>query len=188
MTNAHSNVEEFYKKNEGAFIERWKSFLRFKSVSADSSFHKDCLECAEWFKKELESLGVVAEILTTATLPVVYGEIKGDPNKPVVLFYGHYDVQPPDPLDLWKSPPFEPEIRDEKMYARGAEDNKGQVSYFLCALEALRNLKISLPTIKFLIEGEEESGSDALHANLEKWAELAKADIMMVCDTGMIMN
>lgn len=178
--------QEYYAAHHERFVQEWKDFLRFKSISADPAYRDECLACAQWVAQHFDGLGFKAELWASDTLPLVYGVLPGNPAKPTVLFYGHYDVQPPDPLDLWHSPPFEPTIRDGRMYARGAQDNKGQVFYFLKALEALRAAGADLPTIKVLIEGEEESGSEAMHAGLDGWEQALKADVLMVCDTGVI--
>jgi acetylornithine deacetylase/succinyl-diaminopimelate desuccinylase-like protein len=176
----------YFSTHRERFLEEWKTFLRFESVSADPSCHGQCVECAQWLVSHLKTLGFSAELLATATKPLVYAMLPGDPKKQVVLFYGHYDVQPVDPLNLWESAPFEPELRNGRVYARGAQDNKGQVFYFLKAIEALRATGVALPTIKILLEGEEECGSEALHAGLHGLSEKLKADVLMVCDTGML--
>ena len=181
-----TSFQEYYASNQDRFVQEWKDFLRFKSISADEAYKADCVACAEWLERHLAGLGFQTELWPSATLPLVYGVLPGNPKKPTVLFYGHYDVQPPDPVDHWHSPPFEPTLRDGRMYARGAQDNKGQVFYFLKALEALGAAGADLPTIKVIIEGEEESGSTAIHLGLEGWAEKLKADVLMVCDTGVL--
>ena len=180
------NIQAYFKQHRDRFIEEWKTFLSFKSVSADPRYQEDCEACAGWLRSHLEGLSFSASVWSSETKPLVYAERKGNPNKPVVLFYGHYDVQPADPLDLWRSNPFEGTLREDRMYARGAEDNKGQVFFFCKALEALCNLGIDLPTVKILIEGEEESGSQALYAGLSSWGKALAADILMVCDTDML--
>jgi acetylornithine deacetylase/succinyl-diaminopimelate desuccinylase-like protein len=181
-------VSEYFARNQERFISEWKEFLSFPSVSANPAYHLDCVACAEWVAGHLRKLGFHSEIWPSDTKPLVYGILEGDPTKDVVLFYGHYDVQPPEPLELWTTPPFEPSLRDGRMYARGAEDNKGQVFFFLKAVEALRSRGAKLPTIKVIIEGEEECGSEAMHAGLHSWREALKADILMVCDTGMVAH
>jgi acetylornithine deacetylase/succinyl-diaminopimelate desuccinylase-like protein len=178
-------VHEYYRNNIERFVSEWKELLAFRSISADPSYHQECVECAAWLKQHLERIGFSAEVWESATKPVLFAERAGDPAKPAVLFYGHYDVQPVDPLELWTSEPFEGVIRDGRMYARGAEDNKGQLFFFCKALEALIASGTTLPTIKLLIEGEEESGSEALQENLAQWSERIAADVLMVCDTGM---
>ena len=177
---------DYFSSNRDRFITEWRELLAFKSISADPAFHNDCLECAAWLSRHLEGLGFKTEIWPSDTKPLIYGVLPGNPNRPVILFYGHYDVQPVDPLNLWITPPFEPTLRDGRMYARGAQDNKGQLFYFLKALEALKVTGADLPTIKVIIEGEEECGSEAMHAGLAQWEEPLKSDILMVCDTGVI--
>lgn len=177
---------EYFAMHRERFISEWKEFLSFKSISAVPEYHNDCVACADWVAAHLKKLGFHTEVWPSDSKPLVYGVLQGDPTKQVVLFYGHYDVQPPEPLELWETPPFEPTLRNGRMYARGAQDNKGQVFFFLKALEALRAQGVKLPTIKVLIEGEEECGSEAMHAGLHLWREALKADILMVCDTGMV--
>jgi acetylornithine deacetylase/succinyl-diaminopimelate desuccinylase-like protein len=179
-------VKAYFAHNRDRFIDEWREFLSFKSISADPHYQEDCEACADWLRQHLTNIGFEAQVWSSQTKPLVFAERKGNPNRPVVLFYGHYDVQPVDPLDLWRSNPFEGTIRDGRMYARGAEDNKGQVFFFCKALEALLRTGADLPTIKILIEGEEESGSEALHAGLTGWGKALSADILMVCDTDML--
>lgn len=176
----------FFTDNRERFIEEWREFLRFQSISTDPAYDAACTACAQWTVKHLSGLGFASELIQTATKPLVYATLSGVPTKPTVLFYGHYDVQPVDPLELWETPPFEPTLRAGRMYARGAQDNKGQVFYFLKAIEALRNSGVSLPTIKVLLEGEEECGSAALHAGLRAMGEKLAAQVLMVCDTSML--
>ncbi len=177
---------EYYSAHQDRFIAEWKEFLSFKSISADPAYHEQCNLCANWVRDHLATLGFSAEVWQTSSRPVVFAERVGNSKKPTILFYGHYDVQPVDPLDLWQTGPFEPEIRDGRMYARGAEDNKGQVFSYFKALEALIAVGADLPTIKIIIEGEEECGSEALHAELPTWGQRLKADVLMVADTGMV--
>lgn len=177
---------EYYSTHQERFISEWKEFLSFRSISADPAFHEHCDSCAEWVRAHLAKMGFTAEVWKTSSRPVVFAERAGNSAKPTILFYGHYDVQPVDPLDLWETGPFEPEIRAGRMYARGAEDNKGQVFSYFKALEALIATGTDLPTIKIIIEGEEECGSEALHAELPGWGQRLKADILMVADTGMV--
>ncbi len=171
---------------EERFIEEWKVFLRFPSVGADPAHHSDCSACAEWLGQHLNTMGLAAEVLETPGLPAVYAEHRTGDGVPTILFYGHYDVQPVDPVDAWTTPPFEPALRNGRLYARGAQDDKGQAFSFLKAVEALLatgQLKVNL---KVIIEGEEESGSRGLSAMLDAWRERLAADILMVADTGTI--
>ncbi len=179
-------MKAYFARHRDRFIDEWRDFLSFKSISADPHYQDDCEACAQWLRRHLENLGFVSQVWSSQTKPLVFAERKGNPSKPVVLFYGHYDVQPVDPLDLWRSNPFVGTIRDGRMYARGAEDNKGQVFFFCKALEALVATGVDLPTIKVLVEGEEESGSNALHTGLSSWGQALSADILMVCDTDML--
>ena len=182
-----ADVHKYFEANAERFVAEWRKFLAFRSISADPAYHHECVACAEWVREHIGGLGFQAEVWKSLTKPLVYAERKGNPQKQVVLFYGHYDVQPVDPLELWVSDPFEATLRDGRMYARGAQDNKGQVFFFLKAIEALIAQGVDLPTIKILIEGEEECGSEAMQTGLDGWREKLRADILMVADTGMLV-
>lgn len=179
-------IDNIFDRQQVKLLEEWKDFLRFKSISAASEFKPDCLACARWLVERLRSAGFVAELLETKTLPVVYAEFKGDPGCPEVVYYGHYDVQPVDPIDLWTTPPFEPQVREGKMYARGAQDNKGQTFYVIKALEALIHKGELKCSVRLFIEGEEETGSVGIAASLGSWRAKLKSDVLLVCDTGMM--
>lgn len=183
---SENQFREYFETEKERFIAEWKEFLSFPSISTDSTYAETCVECSNWLADHLIKLGFHSEILQTRGHPMVFAELKGAEGRPTVLFYGHYDVQPPDPLELWRSAPFKPEIRNGRMYGRGAQDNKGQVFYFIKAVEALLAHNVELPTIKILIEGEEESGSEGITAELPSLSEKVSADVLMVCDTGMI--
>jgi acetylornithine deacetylase/succinyl-diaminopimelate desuccinylase-like protein len=175
--------EEFDKCWE-AFYAELKSFLSFQSISVDPEKTADCVACAEWLADYSRRLGFVAELLPTPTgKPVVFAERRGDPSLPTVLFYGHYDVQPADPLSSWNSPPFEPDFRDNHVYARGARDDKGQIMFFLQAIETLLKRQELRCTVKLLLEGEEECGSPGLAAILDDHKSRFASDILMVSDT-----
>ena len=163
--------------------------IRIPSVSTDSNHKNDILKAAEFLKNKLKSVGATnAEVIPTAGHPIVYAEKIIDASLPTILVYGHYDVQPPDPLDLWTSPPFEPVIRNEKIYARGACDDKGQVMMQVNAFEALAGNN-SLPcNVKFMIEGEEEIGSDHLEEFVVKNKKKLDADLVMISDTDIFSN
>lgn len=180
------SAEEIRKVyDEGKSLSDWSEFLRFQSISTDPEYDGECIRCAEWLRDHLASIGLEAALLETSTKPVVYAEYcspKAD--APRILFYGHYDVQPADPLDEWTTPPFEPTLRDGRLYARGAEDNKGQVMYFVKAVEALLQEGELPVSLALVIEGEEECGSGGIGDALESWREWLRADILMVCDTG----
>jgi acetylornithine deacetylase/succinyl-diaminopimelate desuccinylase-like protein len=163
--------------------------LRIPSISADSKYKADVARCAEFVKDSLIAAGAnKAEICPTEGHPIVYGEKIIDASLPTVLVYGHYDVQPPDPLNLWTSPPFEPVIKDGKIYARGACDDKGQMFMHVKAFEAMDKNGALPCNIKFLIEGEEEVGSDHLGAFVKANKEKLKADVILISDTSMIAN
>ncbi|MDA1087457.1 MAG: M20/M25/M40 family metallo-hydrolase [Verrucomicrobia bacterium] len=180
------DLEVVFEAQRGRFLDEWQTFLRFSSISADPAHHDECLACAHWLKTHVESIGFNAQLLETESKPVVYGERRAAPGAPTILFYGHYDVQPPDPVEAWDSPPFEPAIRDQRVYARGAEDNKGQLFYVLKALETLISREALHVTVKVFIEGEEECGSSGLSRKLETWRDQLAADVLLVCDTGCI--
>src|SRR5262245_61300592 len=157
-------LTEYLEQNRDRFVDDLKSVLRIPSVSAKAEHKADCARCAQYIADQLKSLGMTrVEVVPTAGHPVVYAEWLGAPGKPTALLYGHYDVQPPEPLELWHTPPFEPTLRDGKLYARGAVDDKGQVWMHLKAIEAHMKVNGKLPVnLKVVIEGEEEVGSDNL--------------------------
>src|SRR6185437_11597435 len=174
-------------QNKQRFLDELLALLRIPSVSADSAYKDDVKRCAEAVKENMLKAGAdKAEVLPTGGHPIVYGEKIVNPSLPTILVYGHYDVQPPDPLELWHSGPFEPVIKDEKIYARGACDDKGQMFMHIKALEVMAKTN-SLPcNIKIMIEGEEEVGSSNLGKFLADNKERLKANIVLVSDTSMI--
>lgn len=178
---------EYISQNETRFLEELQAFLRIPSVSTDSHHKEDVRACANWLVDHLKKIGMpTVELHETPGHPIVYAEYLGAPGKPTYLVYGHYDVQPPDPLELWETPPFEPTIRDGKIFARGATDDKGQLFAHVKALEAHLATSGSLPVnIKLLIEGEEEVGS----VNLDNWVEAQrerlKCDAVIISDSSM---
>lgn len=178
---------EYITQNKQRFLDELLELLRIPSVSADSKYKGDVAKCADAVKESLLKAGCdKAEICPTDGHPIVYGEKMIDPSKPTVLVYGHYDVQPADPLELWDSGPFEPVIKDDKIYARGACDDKGQMYMHVKALEVMTKTNTLACNVKFMIEGEEEVGSANLGKFLEKNKEKLKADIVLVSDTSMI--
>ena len=186
-----SNVLAYIEQHHAAHIEELKDFLRIPSISTAPEHKNDVLRCAEWVASSMKGIGLEnVQIVPTAGHPVVYGEnLQAGKNAPTVLFYGHYDVQPVDPLHLWTTQPFEPTIRDGKIFARGAVDDKGQVFMQLKSLEAHLKANGSLPVnIKVLIEGEEEIGSVNLETFLREHASMLAADTVLISDTAMFAD
>jgi len=179
--------KEYQEKNKDRFLNELLELLRIPSVSAKSEHKLDMIRCAEAMKLRLLEAGAdKVEIYPTEGHPIVYGEKIIDPSKPTVLVYGHYDVQPPEPLELWKSAPFDPTIIDGKIYARGSCDDKGQVYMHVKALETLVQTNTLNNNIKFCIEGEEEVGSPNLGKFVAANKELLKADCVLISDSAMI--
>jgi len=179
--------KEYQQNHKERFLEELLGLLRIPSVSARSEHKPDMIRCAEAVKQHLLQAGLsTAQIYETLGHPVVYGEKITDASKPTVLVYGHYDVQPPDPLELWHSGPFEPVIKDGKIYARGACDDKGQFFMHVKALETMVQTNTLPVNIKFIIEGEEEIGSKNLEHFLEDHKDLLKADVVLISDTSML--
>lgn len=188
-------VKPSIEKNKDRFIRELVDWLRIPSVSADPKFKEDVLRAAEYLKAQFEKIGMEkVELLPTEGNPVVYAEKMIDPSKPTVLVYGHYDVQPADPYELWDSPPFEPVVKTTEghpqgaIFARGACDDKGQVYMHVKALEILLTNQALNCNVKVIIEGEEEVGSSNLAGFLEKYKEKLRADVILVSDTGIINN
>lgn len=179
---------KFIDENFNRFIEELKELLRIPSVSTDTAFKNDIKMCAQWLKDHLDKIGLSAtEIIQTTKHPIVYSEYIGNASAPTVLIYGHYDVQPPDPVELWKSDPFEPIIENNHIIARGAIDDKGQMFMVLKAIETLMQTKGGPGfNIKLLLEGEEECGSVSLSKFIKNNKEKLKADIALACDTAMV--
>src|SRR6202048_4424855 len=162
-------------------------FLRFQSVSADRAYKAHIDACANWLQARFQKMGLSAQMFSTPGNPVVVACNERKPGRKTVLIYGHYDVQPPDPLDLWETPPFEPVIRHERIFARGSTDNKGQIFAHLVGVEKGLQTDGDLPVnVTFLIEGEEETGSPHLEDFLRKHAAALSADIVVISDTGMV--
>ena len=179
-------------------LAEYFELLKIQTVGADPMHLRDCVQCAMWLKKWLEGIGADVQLLLpqgesvlNAPPPVVFAERPGDEGAPTVLFYGHYDVQPPDPIEEWVTPPFEPTEKDGRVYCRGAQDDKGQFFSFLCGLrDFLEEFKGSdpkkegsVPTFKFILEGQEESGSGAIAKIAADLNDRLRADVLLVCDT-----
>jgi len=179
--------KDYELANKDRFLEELLELLRIPSISARSEHKTDMVKCAEAMKLRLLEAGAdKATIYATEGHPVLYGEKIVDPAKPTVLVYGHYDVQPADPLELWHSGPFEPVIKDGKIYARGACDDKGQVYMHVKALETMVKTNSLTTNIKFCIEGEEEIGSPNLAKFVKTHKDLLKADVILISDTAML--
>ena len=174
-------------QNKESYINELKEFLKIPSISTNEENKGDMQRCAEFVAKKMKEAGLPkVEIFRTEGHPIVYGEWLGAKGKPTVLVYGHYDVQPVDPIELWKSPPFEPVIRDGKIWARGATDDKGQLFVHIKSVEAYLKVLGELPlNVKFLIEGEEEIGSPSLGKFIEKNKNLLKCDTVVISDTSL---
>lgn len=180
-------IKDYISKNKERFLSELFQWLRIPSISADSKHKEDIRKAAEFLRDKLTEAGAdKVEICETAGNPIVYAEKMIDPSLPTVLIYGHYDVQPPDPLNLWDSPPFEPAIRHEKIYARGACDDKGQAYMHVKAFETMQNLNLLSCNLKFMVEGEEEVGSDNLGTFVTQNKSKLKADVILISDTAMI--
>ncbi|MDO9510834.1 MAG: dipeptidase [Bacteroidales bacterium] len=181
------NIKNYIEENKEKFLEELFGLLRIPSISSIADHKPDMYRAAEYWKNALLQAGAdKAEIFETPGNPVTYGEKIIDPSLPTVLVYGHMDVMPVDPIDLWKSPPFEPEIRDGKIWGRGADDDKGQGFMHAKAFEYLVKNGTLPCNVKFMIEGEEEVGSPNLGKFCEQHKEMLKADVILVSDTGMI--
>jgi acetylornithine deacetylase/succinyl-diaminopimelate desuccinylase-like protein len=180
-------VIEYIEKNSSRYLEELNQFLRIPSVSTDPSCRRDIRRAAEFVASQLRNAGITTvELCETEGHPIVYGSVEVDPAKPTVLVYGHYDVQPVDPVDLWESGPFEPTVRDGRLYARGATDDKGQMMVHFKSIEAFKATKQELPVnLKFLIEGEEEIGSPHLDPFISDNVERLACDVVLVSDTAM---
>lgn len=182
-----SHIKDYVEANKQRFLDELFELLRFPSVSADSKYKEDVLKTADYIAEKLTSAGAdKVEVCPTAGNPIVYGEKIIDPSQPTVLVYGHYDVQPPEPLELWHTPPFEPTVRDGKIFARGACDDKGQMYMHVKAFEVMQNTGGLPCNIKFMIEGEEEVGSENLGLFVKANKEKLAADVVLISDTAMI--
>ena len=184
-----NSVDNYISSNKDRFLEELIDLLKVPSVSADPAYAKDVVRAAELLASRLTEMGIdKVEVCPTAGYPIVYGEKIVDEKLPTVLVYGHYDVQPADPIELWDSPPFEPVIKDEKIYARGACDDKGQMYMHVKAVELMLKTTGLPCNVKFMIEGEQEVGSDNLGIFVKANTERLKADLVLISDTGMIAN
>jgi acetylornithine deacetylase/succinyl-diaminopimelate desuccinylase-like protein len=182
-----NDLKTFIQDNKDRLLKELFELIRIPSISSKEAHKDDMYEAAAWIKAKLLEKGAQkAEVLDTDGHPVVYGERIIDPSLPTVLVYGHYDVQPVEPLNLWKSPPFEPEIRDGKIFARGADDDKGQMYMHFAAFEYLVKSDQLPCNVKFMIEGEEEIGSPSLGKFMEQNREKLAGDVILVSDTSIL--
>jgi acetylornithine deacetylase/succinyl-diaminopimelate desuccinylase-like protein len=182
-----TDIENFVQSNEQRLLDELLEFLRIPSISTLPDHKPDVKRAAAFTADALRRAGLEnVEIIPTDGHPLIYADWLHAPGKPTVLLYGHYDVQPPDPLELWQTPPFEPTIRDGSIYARGSSDDKGQFYMHVKAVEALQQLRGKLPVnVKFLIEGEEEIGGSAIAKYVPAHTEKLKADVALVSDTAL---
>ncbi len=177
-------LDRYLEENAPQFEADLCELLRIPSVSADSRHRSDVRRAADWVAGQFRSLGLKTEICETPGHPIVYAELLAAPGAPTALVYGHYDVQPPDPLDEWLSPPFEPTVRDGNLYARGATDDKGQMLTHVKSAQAWLKGEGKLPVnVKFLIEGEEEVGSEHLEQFIEQHRQRLACDVIVISDT-----
>jgi acetylornithine deacetylase/succinyl-diaminopimelate desuccinylase-like protein len=183
------DIRTYIDAHQDRFLAELMDLLRIPSVSADPKYKDDVARTAEALKGRMNELGLLnVQVYPTPGHPIVYGETRQDPSRPTVLVYGHYDVQPPDPVELWTSPPFEPVIKDGKIYARGSCDDKGQMYMHMKAYEILKHLGQEPTNIKFLIEGEEEVGSKNLEDFIRAHSDMLKCDVILISDTSMVAN
>jgi acetylornithine deacetylase/succinyl-diaminopimelate desuccinylase-like protein len=187
MTDPRITAIQYAHDQRARFLVELKDFCTIPSISTDPTVKPEMQRAAEWVANQLRNIGLQnVQVLPTAGHPVVYAESLGAPGKPTLLIYGHYDVQPPDPLDLWKSGPFEPDERGEHLFARGVTDMKGQVLAAIKAVESIIRTGELPINVKFLIEGEEEIGSPSLDAFLDRNRELLACDLVLNPDAGIL--
>jgi len=187
MSSQTDKFRKTFKENIDSHLTDLFEFLKFQSISADPAFEKDVLDCADWVEKFLKDSALKVERWETSGYPVIFAEYDGaGPDKPTLMIYNHYDVQPVDPLELWESPPFEPVVRDGEVYSRGATDNKGQAFFVFAAIKELLKANGELPVnLKLFIEGEEESGSGSMDEILESKKDRLKSDYVLIVDVGI---
>jgi acetylornithine deacetylase/succinyl-diaminopimelate desuccinylase-like protein len=182
-----TRLETYISQNEARFLEELKDWLRIPSISTLPEHAGDVRRAAEFAREQLQTIGFEqTQLISTQGHPLVYGEWLKAPGKPTILVYGHYDVQPVDPVELWESPPFEPTVRNGNLYCRGACDDKGQTMLVLKALESLIRVNEALPVnVRVLIEGEEEAGGESIEHYVRTYPERLQCDAAFICDTGM---
>ena len=184
-----NKIQNYIKENEQRFLDELFGLIRIPSISSESAHKPDMIKAAEYWRDSILKAGAdKAEVMPTEGNPIVYGEKIIDKKKPTVLVYGHYDVMPVDPIELWHTDPFEPVIKDGRIWARGADDDKGQAFMHAKALETMIKTDTLPCNVKFMLEGEEEIGSGSLSKWIEKNKKLVKADVILVSDTSMISH
>jgi acetylornithine deacetylase/succinyl-diaminopimelate desuccinylase-like protein len=188
MTPNMDQAQDYSRKHHEDFIKTLSEFLKIKTISSDSTFNNDIRKGAQWLADYFKKVGAEnIRILETGRHPVVFADLsKAGSSKPTILIYGHYDVQPPDPIELWNSEPFEPAVKDGKLFARGSSDMKGQLMVTLAAIESIQATGDLPVNFKFLVEGEEEIGSPSIQDFLVEHKDLFKSDFVLNLDAGMI--
>ncbi len=186
MTSIRNSALDYAQKNKEAFLNTLGEFVSIPSISTEPELANSMLDAAHWCITRLEKLGFDTRLIATPKYPLVFAERTIDPAYPTVLIYGHYDVQPPDPLELWETPPFEPSVRNDSFFGRGVSDMKGQIVACLSAIESLIKTGDVNLNLKWILEGEEEIGSPSLPPMLEEYKELLQSDIVFNPDSGMI--
>jgi acetylornithine deacetylase/succinyl-diaminopimelate desuccinylase-like protein len=186
MQAACNQARAYFSDRRERILADWFDLLAIRTIGVDPLRLVDCARGAAWLRRYLKRMGFDTEVMAPAGAPpIVLAERLGRPGAPVVLFYGHYDVQPADPPDEWRSPPFEPVLVDGRVVARGAQDNKGQLFAFLQAVASLLEAGTPVPTLRIVLEGQEECGSAALLEHADSWRKRLHGDVLMVCDTGV---
>lgn len=186
MTSIRNSALDYAQKNKEAFLNTLGEFVSIPSISTEPELANSMLDAAHWCITRLEKLGFDTRLIATPKYPLVFAERTVDPAYPTVLIYGHYDVQPPDPIELWETPPFEPSVRNDSFFGRGVSDMKGQIVACLSAIESLIKTGDVNLNLKWILEGEEEIGSPSLPPMLEEYKELLQSDIVFNPDSGMI--
>ncbi|HEY9180367.1 MAG TPA: dipeptidase [Candidatus Baltobacteraceae bacterium] len=186
MTAIDADLAAYCTEHQEQYLDELKAWVRIPSISADPAHREDVRHCCERLVQRMQDIGLQAQVLETAGNPLAYGEWCKAPGKPTIVIYGHYDVQPVDPLELWHSPPFEATVRDGNIYGRGAVDDKGQVLMHLAAIEAHLRTRGTLPiNVKVVVEGEEEIGSPNFEAALARYEDKFRADLAVISDTAV---
>jgi acetylornithine deacetylase/succinyl-diaminopimelate desuccinylase-like protein len=189
MSNTNNTYKEYIDSNKDRFLEELFELIRIPSISADRKYKDDVRKAAEYLKNKILDAGAdKANVYDTAGHPIVFGEKIIDASLPTILVYGHYDVQPADPVELWESPPFEPTIRNDKIYARGACDDKGQAYMHVKAFETMMQTDTLTCNVKFILEGEEEIGSNNLEIFITDYRDMLAADVVLISDTDILSN